>query len=144
MDKNIPSNQKSSDLYLWISLNFIRYSLRNGCHPPPPPAPPPPYAAPTCRQIMLLWVNDVLIITSFAHHIPINNHHDDVIKWNIFRVTGPLCGEFTGPGEFPAQRPVTRSFNVFFDLCLNKRLSKQWWGWGFGTQSCSLWRQSNV
>ena len=42
-----------------------------------------------------------------------------------FRVTGPLCGEFTGPGEFPTQRPVTRSFDVFFDLCLNKRLSKQ-------------------
>ena len=35
---------------------------------------------------------------------------------NIFRVTGPLCGEFTGPGEFPAQRPVTRNFDVFFDL----------------------------
>ena len=44
---------------------------------------------------------------------------------NIFRVTGPLCGEFTGPGEFPAQRPVTRSVGVFFDLHLNKRLSKQ-------------------
>ena len=42
---------------------------------------------------------------------------------NIFRVTGPLCGEFTGPGEFPAQRPVTRSFDVFFDLRPNKRLS---------------------
>ena len=41
---------------------------------------------------------------------------------NIFRVTGPLCGEFTGPGEFPTQRPVTRSFDVFFDLRLNKRL----------------------
>ena len=27
--------------------------------------------------------------------------------------------------EFPAQRPVTRSFDVFFDLSLNKRLSKQ-------------------
>ena len=38
---------------------------------------------------------------------------------NIFRVTGPLCGEFTGPGEFRAQRPVTRSFDVFFDLRLN-------------------------
>ena len=38
---------------------------------------------------------------------------------NIFRVTGHLCGEFTGPGEFPAQRPVTRSFDVFFDLRLN-------------------------
>ena len=44
---------------------------------------------------------------------------------NIFRVTGPLCREFTGPGEFPAQKPVTRSFDVFFDLCRNKRLSKQ-------------------
>ena len=40
---------------------------------------------------------------------------------NIFRVTGPLCAEFTGPGEFPTQRPVTRSFDVFFDLRLNER-----------------------
>ena len=44
---------------------------------------------------------------------------------NIFRVTGPLCGEFTGPGEFPSQRPVTRSFDVFFDQRMYKRLSKQ-------------------
>ena len=43
---------------------------------------------------------------------------------NIFRVTSPLCGEFTGPGEFPTQRPVTRSFDVFFDLRVNKRLNK--------------------
>ena len=32
-------------------------------------------------------------------------------------------------GEFPAQMPVTRSFDVFFDLRLNKRLSEQSWGW---------------
>ena len=38
---------------------------------------------------------------------------------NIFHVTGHLCGEFTGPGEFTAQKPVTRSFDVFFDLRLN-------------------------
>ena len=63
---------------------------------------------------------------------------------NIFRVTGPLCGEFTGPGEFPTQRPVTRSFDVFFHLCLNKRLNKQPWGWWFETLSWSLWRHSNV
>ena len=63
---------------------------------------------------------------------------------NIFRVTGPLCGEFTGPGEFPSQRPVTRSFDVFFDLRPNKRLSKQPWGWWFETPSWSLWRQCNV
>ena len=63
---------------------------------------------------------------------------------NIFRVTGPLCGEFTGPGEFPTQRPVTQSFDVFFDLRLNKRLSKQPWGWWFETLSWSLWRHCNV
>ena len=45
---------------------------------------------------------------------------------NIFRVTGLLCEEFTGHrwiGEFPAQRPVTRNFEVFFDLRLNQQLS---------------------
>ena len=62
---------------------------------------------------------------------------------NIFHVTGPLCGEFTGPGEFPTQRPVTRSFDVFFDLRLNKRLSKQSWGWWFEPPSWSLWRHRN-
>ena len=63
---------------------------------------------------------------------------------NIFRVTGPLCGEFTGPGEFPTQRPVTRSFDVFFDLRPNKRLSKQWRGWWFETLSRPFWRHRNV
>ena len=64
---------------------------------------------------------------------------------NSFRVTGHLCGEFTGnPGELPTQRPVTRSFDVFFDLRLNKRLSKQSWGWWFETLSRPLWRRCNV
>ena len=62
---------------------------------------------------------------------------------NIFRVTGPLCGEFTSPGDFPTQRPVTRSFDVSFDLRPNKRSSNQWWGWWFDTQSRSLWRHHN-
>ena len=62
---------------------------------------------------------------------------------NIIRVTGPLCGEFTGAGEFPSQRPVTRSFDVFFDRRLNKQLSKQPWGWWFETPSWSLWHQCN-
>ena len=63
---------------------------------------------------------------------------------NIFCVTGPFCGEFTGPGEFQTQRPVTRNFDVFFDLRLNKRLSKQPWGLWFEEPSWSLWRQCNV
>ena len=63
---------------------------------------------------------------------------------NIFRVTGHLSGEFTGPGEFPTQGPVTRSFDVFFDLRLNKHFSKQSWGWWFETQSRPLWRHGNA
>ena len=47
-------------------------------------------------------------------------------------------------GEFPAQRPVTRNFDVFFDLLLNKRLSKQWWGWWFEMPSCPLWHHCNA
>ena len=47
-------------------------------------------------------------------------------------------------GEFPAQMPVTRSFNDFFDLRLNKRLSKQSWGWWFETLSRPLWRHRIV
>ena len=47
-------------------------------------------------------------------------------------------------GEFPAQRPVTQSFDVFFDLHLNKRLSKQQRGWWFETPSRSLWRHCNA
>ena len=55
-----------------------------------------------------------------------------------------LCaGNSQVTGEFPAQRPVTWSFDIFFDLCPNKRLSKQLWGWWVETPSHSLWRQCN-
>ena len=56
-----------------------------------------------------------------------------------------ICaGNSPVPDEFSAQRPVTRSFYVFFDLRLNKRLSKQSWGWRFETLSRPLWRHSSV
>ena len=56
-----------------------------------------------------------------------------------------LCaGNSPVSGEFPSQRPVARSFDVFFDLRLNKPLSKQSWGWWFETTSRSLWRHCNV
>ena len=55
-----------------------------------------------------------------------------------------LCaGNSPVTGEFPTQRPVTRSFDVYFDLCVNKRLSKQSWGWWFETASHPLWRHCN-
>ena len=55
-----------------------------------------------------------------------------------------ICAENSpASGEFPAQRPVTQSFDVFFDLCLNKQLRKESWGWWFETLSCPLWRHCN-
>ena len=55
-----------------------------------------------------------------------------------------ICaGNSPVPGEFPAQKPVTQSFDVLFDPGLNKQLSKQLWGWWFETLSCSLCRHCN-
>ena len=48
------------------------------------------------------------------------------------------------PGEFPTQRPVTRSFDVVFDQRPNKRLSKQSRGWWFETPSRPFWRHRNA
>ena len=70
---------------------------------------------------------------------------------NMFRVTGFCVGNSlvtvgNSPviGEFPSHRPVMRSFVAFFDLRLNKRLSKQSRRRWFETPSHSLWRHCNV
>ena len=93
--------------------------------------------------------------SSFAHHfvairefkLELQSRNvqfgSNMITWsngNIFRVTGPLCGEFTGHWWFPFQRPGSRSFDVFFDLHLNKRLSKQSRRRWCETSLRSLWR----
>ena len=65
--------------------------------------------------------------------------HDDVIKSTFFRNTNHLCGKFTGHRWIPCTKA---SFDVFFDLRLNKRLSKQSWGWWFETPSRALWHIS--
>ena len=121
-----------------------------------------PHKGPVMRSLTFLWRNSIyqdkqtvewLAIWDYVmvmwHHCydwPVLEHHDtrqnvnachdDVIKWNHF------------PRYFRwiprTQRPVTRSFDVFFDLRLNKRLSKQPWGWWFETPPWSLWRQCNV
>ena len=55
-----------------------------------------------------------------------------------------LCaGNSSVTGEFPAKRPVTWSFDVFFGLCLTKCLSKQSRGWWFEKPPCPLWRHCN-
>ena len=64
-------------------------------------------------------------------------------KTSKLRVTGRCEGNSPVTGEFPSQRPVTRNFDVFFELRLNKRLSKQSWDWWCETLSRSLWRHRN-
>ena len=62
----------------------------------------------------------------------------------IFSAWLALCaGNSPVAGEPPSQRPVTRSFGVFFDLRLNKQLGKQWRRWWFETPARSLWRHIN-
>ena len=70
---------------------------------------------------------------------------------NLFRITvfcaenSPVtAGNSLVTGEFPSHRPVTRSFDVFFELRLNKRLSKQSRRRWFAMPLCSLWRHCNV
>ena len=93
-----------------------------------------------------------IIVTSHERH-SVSNHRQvdwffsfqkllqadkkETSNWGIFRVTGPLWGGFTG------HRPVTRSFDVFFDLRPNKWLSKQSRRRWFETPSRPLWRHCN-
>ena len=76
---------------------------------------------------------------------PTNCLHDDVMKWKKKTALPALCaGNFPVTGELPSQRPVKWSFDVFFDLRLNKRLSTQSRRRWFETPSRPLWRHYNV
>ena len=65
--------------------------------------------------------------------------HGDVIKWKHFPRYWPFV---RGIRQSP-QRPVTRSFDVFFDLRLNEQLGKHSWGRLFETPLRLSWRQCN-
>ena len=87
----------------------------------------------------MLVTNHVVILT-LAVYISWWRH-----KMETFSALLALCaGNSPTTGEFSSQRPVTQSFDVFFDLRLNKRLSKQWWCRWFETPSRPLWRHCNA
>ena len=113
--------------YLWLSLRRIIWS----------------HSLVTCRKHDRNQNRKFVLATGFVALGRLK--HDDVIKWKHFPRYWPFVrGIHRSPVNFPhSQRPVTRSFDIFFDLRLNKRLSRQSWGWWYETLSCPLWRQCN-
>ena len=93
--------------------------------------------------IICAWINSILPkINTWLISLAIQI----ILSWwrhqmETFSALLAICeGNSPVPDEFPTQRPVTRSFDVFFDLRLNKRLSKQYRGWWFETSSRPFWR----
>ena len=98
----------------------------------------------SCKIIFLSWMtlssNSQLICCYQCSFISWWRH-----QMETFSALLTICaGNSPVPGVFPTQKPVTRSFDVFFDLRLNKRSSKRWWGWWFETLSRPLWRHRNL
>ena len=84
------------------------------------------------RMWVLLWF---VVFCCWMHYDMMTSSNG-----NIFRVIGLLCGEFTGHRWIPCTKASDAGLWRFFDLGLNKRLSKKSW---FETPSRSLWRQCN-
>ena len=97
------------------------------------------------RAIVILWYLDTLKPRQNGCHFEVDIPKVIFSWWRhqmeTFSALLAICaGNSPVTGEFPAQKPVTRSFDVFFDLHLIKRLSKQSGVWWFEAPSRSLWR----
>ena len=102
------------------------------------------YPCPNSPLVSIIYVNNKVVMYRYS-----SNWKGSQSWWRYQMETFPALLAFSAGnspviGEFPSQRPVTRSFDVFFDLSLNQRLSKQSCGWWFETRSGSLWRQYNA
>ena len=96
-----------------------------------PPTPTPlPTPTPTPTPTPFLNLSAAMISTVLSGYVLAFLHceslHSMMTSWNgnIFRVSGPLRGEFTVNSPHKGQWHAL-SFDVCFDLCLNKRLNKQ-------------------
>ena len=121
----------------------------------------PSEMASNAENVSICWrhhgqdmLNVLTRVMSFAHQVYFGGNQPLKIKkskWYIMTSSNgiisallALCaGNSPVTDEFPSQRPVTRDFDVFFDLSLNKPLSKWLWGWWFETPSRSLWHHCN-
>ena len=75
----------------------------------------------TFKRIMFIYTSQLIFFHDVRLRMPWWRHQIET-----FSALLEICaGNSPVTGEFPAQRRVTRSFDVFYDLCLNKRFSKQ-------------------
>ena len=99
----------------------------------------------TILQTALRWqqqnVNQTWNLQQTPHTSPSWATYEVAIMISLNKLERVITAPHTG--EFPTQRPVMQSFDVFFDLRMNKRLSKPSRRRWFETLSRSLWRQSN-
>ena len=94
-------------------------------------------------HVWIPWRSNEIKGFDTQQHSSHASFHDDVTKWKHFIVIGHLWGNLLVTGRFPSHRPVMRNFYVFFDLQLNKRLSKQSRRRWIERPSPSLWRHCN-
>ena len=107
-------------------------------------------------ELLLYSVESLRIIENFWNYCHVSQGPKslvlriDILPWwrhqmETFSVLLALCaGNSPVAGEFPSQRPETRNFDVFFDLHLNKRLSKQSRRRLVKTPWRSLWRHCSL
>ena len=145
-----PIRDSFKSLFIWITTAALKLGIPNSLGTKQS-SKHPQWITCVCASVILFHLNPGI---TFGYNAWCPLCMMTSSNGNIFRVTDHLCGEFAGlrwinqmetfsallaicagnspvSGEFPTQRPVTRSFDVFFDLHPNKRLSKQWWGWWF-------------
>ena len=97
-----------------------------------------------------VWERPSNLITHLSNQCnSLQDWVQDAISWwhpmEIFSALLALCmGNSPVTVEFPDQRPVMQSFDMFFDLHLKQQLSKQWRRWWFEMPPCSLWRYCNI
>ena len=99
------------------------------------------YHGHTSRRVWQdVMCNDAIIVKKLSEIQTLQWRH----QMEAFSVLLVFCaGNSPVTGEFPSQRPETRSFDVFLDLRLDKLLSKQSRRRWFVTPSHSLWRHFN-
>ena len=79
-------------------------------------------------RIITPWIRDAwngMMTLLSENGIRFKHLHDDVMKWKHFRITGPLCGEFTVHWWIPLTRASDAELWCFRWSTRKKRLSKQ-------------------